>query len=259
MSSRSCTSPTTTGVISGRRAIAHPVASCAGPGRAGPLSHVAAVPPTRCPRPPGAGPARPPGLRLPAGPRARGARHPARGPFPEGVVTSTSASAASGARRSASGGCPASTRPPSATRAASRRTRRTRRSAPDAPGTRRTSSSSTTPSGRADVRPAQGVLGEPRPDPGLPPGQRRRHAVPLRALLDDRTSSRRWSSAAPAAYDEVLARRASTRSPPSSLRRRGEVVLPFYYAEAYHQQYLYKIPHGYDCHAETGILLPDLG
>ena len=30
------------------------------------------------------------------------------------------------------------------------------------------------------------------------------------------------------------------------------------YAEDYHQQYLYKVPHGYDCHAETGILLPAL-
>ena len=34
--------------------------------------------------------------------------------------------------------------------------------------------------------------------------------------------------------------------------------LPFYYAEDYHQQYLYKVPHGYDCHAETGIALPPL-
>ena len=34
--------------------------------------------------------------------------------------------------------------------------------------------------------------------------------------------------------------------------------LPFYYAEAHHQQYLYKVPHGYDCHAETGIALPPL-
>ena len=34
--------------------------------------------------------------------------------------------------------------------------------------------------------------------------------------------------------------------------------LPFYYAEPYHQQYLYKVPHGYDCHAETGIALPPL-
>ena len=34
--------------------------------------------------------------------------------------------------------------------------------------------------------------------------------------------------------------------------------LPFYYAEPYHQQYLIKVPHGYDCHAETGIALPVL-
>ena len=34
--------------------------------------------------------------------------------------------------------------------------------------------------------------------------------------------------------------------------------LPFYYAEPYHQQYLYKNPRGYDCHAETGISLPPL-
>ncbi len=32
----------------------------------------------------------------------------------------------------------------------------------------------------------------------------------------------------------------------------------FYYAEDYHQQYLYKNPHGYDCHANTGIGLPPL-
>ena len=34
--------------------------------------------------------------------------------------------------------------------------------------------------------------------------------------------------------------------------------LPFYYAEAYHPQYLYKVPNGYDCHAETGLTLPPL-
>ena len=28
---------------------------------------------------------------------------------------------------------------------------------------------------------------------------------------------------------------------------------PFYYAEGYHQQYLHKNPHGYRCHAKTGI------
>jgi peptide-methionine (S)-S-oxide reductase len=30
----------------------------------------------------------------------------------------------------------------------------------------------------------------------------------------------------------------------------------FYYAEAYHQQYLAKVPNGYDCHANTGIAYP---
>ena len=30
----------------------------------------------------------------------------------------------------------------------------------------------------------------------------------------------------------------------------------FYYAEEYHQQYLAKVPNGYDCHANTGIAYP---
>ena len=34
--------------------------------------------------------------------------------------------------------------------------------------------------------------------------------------------------------------------------------LPFYFAEPFHQQYLYKVPNGYDCHAETGLALPPL-
>lgn len=33
----------------------------------------------------------------------------------------------------------------------------------------------------------------------------------------------------------------------------------WYFAEAYHQQYLGKNPHGYDCHANTGIAYPGLG
>jgi peptide-methionine (S)-S-oxide reductase len=32
---------------------------------------------------------------------------------------------------------------------------------------------------------------------------------------------------------------------------------PFYYAEPYHQQYLKKNPHGYRCHASTGVRFPD--
>jgi peptide-methionine (S)-S-oxide reductase len=30
----------------------------------------------------------------------------------------------------------------------------------------------------------------------------------------------------------------------------------FYYAEDYHQQYLHKNPHGYDCHSATGVPFP---
>ena len=30
----------------------------------------------------------------------------------------------------------------------------------------------------------------------------------------------------------------------------------FYFAEEYHQQYLGKVPHGYDCHSSTGVRFP---
>ena len=30
----------------------------------------------------------------------------------------------------------------------------------------------------------------------------------------------------------------------------------FYYAEGYHQQYLAKVPNGYDCHSSTGVRFP---
>jgi peptide-methionine (S)-S-oxide reductase len=33
---------------------------------------------------------------------------------------------------------------------------------------------------------------------------------------------------------------------------------PFYYAEAYHQQYLHKNPHGYRCHSDTGVPFPSV-
>jgi peptide-methionine (S)-S-oxide reductase len=37
-----------------------------------------------------------------------------------------------------------------------------------------------------------------------------------------------------------------------------EPLNDYYFAEAYHQQYLGKNPHGYDCHANTGIAYPGL-
>jgi len=33
---------------------------------------------------------------------------------------------------------------------------------------------------------------------------------------------------------------------------------PFYYAEKHHQQYLLKNPHGYRCHARTGVPFPQV-
>lgn len=37
-----------------------------------------------------------------------------------------------------------------------------------------------------------------------------------------------------------------------------EPLSEYYFAEDYHQQYLGKNPHGYDCHANTGIAYPGL-
>ena len=55
------------------------------------------------------------------------------------------------------------------------------------------------------------------------------------------------------AYDEVLTGRGfdpiTTEIEPAEDR-------PFYFAEDYHQQYLHKNPHGYRCHANTGVPLP---
>ena len=69
----------------------------------------------------------------------------------------------------------------------------------------------------------QDVLGEPRSDPGHAPGQRRRHAVPLRHLRvhAGAAQSRRG------VQGDVRARRsrrgASTRSPPRSSMRRSSI------------------------------------
>jgi peptide-methionine (S)-S-oxide reductase len=57
------------------------------------------------------------------------------------------------------------------------------------------------------------------------------------------------------AYDDVLRTRGFD---PVTTDLRSASDLPFYYAEDDHQQYLYKVPFGYDCHAHTGISLPDL-
>ena len=58
-----------------------------------------------------------------------------------------------------------------------------------------------------------------------------------------------------AAYASVIAQRGydaiTTQVAPAA-------EWPFYFAEGYHQQYLYKVPNGYRCHANTGLALPAL-
>jgi len=63
------------------------------------------------------------------------------------------------------------------------------------------------------------------------------------------------AEATKAAYAEVIAARGypeiTTEIAPAS-------DYTYYLAEDYHQQYLYKVPHGYRCHANTGLQLPAL-
>ena len=100
-------------------------------------------------------------------------------------------------------------------------------------------------------RPAEGLLGEPRPDPGHAPGQRRRHPVPLGHLYHERRpgAPRPRRRATPTRRRWQAGLRA--RSPPRS-RRAG----PFYFAEDYHQEYLAKNPAGYCGIGGTGVVCP---
>ena len=99
---------------------------------------------------------------------------------------------------------------------------------------------------------AEGVLGGPRPDAGHAPGQRRRHAVPLRrsTRLDDGAAGGR-RGVARRLPGSAHRRPATATSPPRSPTRRA-----FYYAEDYHQQYLAKNPDGYCGLGGTGVSLP---
>ena len=85
------------------------------------------------------------------------------------------------------------------------------------------------------------VLPHARPDDQEPPGQRRRHAVPLRDLRARSPEQRKAAEAVKARVDasgkwkrpvvtEIVARRRFTP------------------AEDYHQDYLVKNPGGYTCH-----------
>ena len=125
------------------------------------------------------------------GPRdPRGPRHAARGPVPRGLPEPVRRPRLLLGCREALRRVPGVYTTAVGYQGGYSRTRPTRRCAPDAPVTPRTSPWSTTRRRSPDVRPAQGLLGEPRPDLGLPPGQRHRHAVPLGALLDHRRAGR---------------------------------------------------------------------
>ncbi|MCX6461126.1 MAG: peptide-methionine (S)-S-oxide reductase MsrA [Actinobacteria bacterium] len=80
------------------------------------------------------------------------------------------------------------------------------------------------------------------------------------ALYFTSEAQREVIEATAASYDAVLRERkygqVTTEIAPAM--GEGTVLRPFYYAEEQHQQYLYKVPHGYDCHANTGIELPPL-
>ena len=62
-----------------------------------------------------------------------------------------------------------------------------------------------------------------------------------------------------AAYQEVLTERGfGPIQTDISAAPDGDSTARFWYAEDYHQQYLFKNPGGYECHARTGVACPAL-
>ena len=100
-------------------------------------------------------------------------------------------------------------------------------------------------------RDAADLLGEPRPDAGHAPGQRRRHAVPLGASTSHGDAQR---AAAIASRDAYAARLAQAGY--GAITTEIVDAPEFYYAEDYHQQYLAKNPHGYCGIGGTGVSCP---
>ena len=84
---------------------------------------------------------------------------------------------------------------------------------------------------------AQGVLGVARPDPGHAARATTRHPVPVGDLLPQRGAAGR-----PPSSQAPTSARSAARG---RLRRITTEIVPageFYFAEDYHQQYLYKVP-----------------
>ena len=116
----------------------------------------------------------------------------------------SSAWAASGAPSACSGRRTASTRPPSATRAATRPTRPTRRPAPARPATPRPSWSCSTPRKITYEEILKLFWESHDPTQAHAPGQRRRHPVPLGDLHHHRPSRLAAVEATKAAFGERL-------------------------------------------------------
>lgn len=95
------------------------------------------------------------------------------------------------------------------------------------------------------------LLGGPRPDPGQPAGQRRRHAVPVRGLHDESRAGRRSARVRRALPGRTFTDRGNGQIT-TEIAEAGE----FYYAETYHQQYLAKNPGGYCGLGGTGVSCP---
>jgi peptide-methionine (S)-S-oxide reductase len=78
-------------------------------------------------------------------------------------------------------------------------------------------------------------------------------SVYRRALLYTTDEQREMAELTRAAYQAVITNRGygdiTTQLAPAS-------DFEYFYAEDHHQQYLYKVPNGYRCHANTGLALP---
>ena len=209
------------------------------PSRQGPPAHRRRSPPR---------PRRAPVLASPSATSCSARRSSRRSP--RASSRRCSAWAASGARSASSGRRRASTRPRSATPAASRRTRRTRRCA------------------RAH-RPHRGRARRVRPEGHVVRRDARRSSgrttTRRRACARATTSAR---STAPAIYTFDDAQRDAAEASPTMFQERstaagygddhdGDRAAPtFYYAEDYHQQYLAKNPSGYCGLGGTGVSCP---